>query len=514
MTLSKRFLGSVLKWRATLRRGRIERTDATESVPPNGKLRYYRLISCITGGLLLLGTGCDLHDFIHWAPDGQHAFVQGNDGTWLVDSAGAILGPATDARAWLPDSHRVIAVRDVKPKTWDEYAQLIGTDNVDRVTEAADHMVNVIQGYHGTWSNFTESVSYKKWERVEVGETYNGIWLFQSVTFYLRQTNPQAVAPILDAMSADEKAKIDDLTPNVHEIIIRNVLPPEPPADQLLARFPFSILWASPSPTGKVIAFTAETIGRPSLYVIPASAAGHATLVDEGVTEGDWSADGQDLVYAKTTLPYELLSKGVQLGTITSRQVCGSFGQMLAEFPPAKDLAGVLLSEHSTRVACLPDGRILFAAAPVHLPAITADMPGLLTVFALSSGATQSVVSVVPPADIEGLPNRADRFVLSPDKKKVAIPGNAGQVSILSLDTGKLVPLQETAVYTNTQNSEQLIPSWRSANEVALAVPAGDPSGSTNRVEVVLANLGGGKTAISRSWTTNITDLFLPAAGK
>jgi hypothetical protein len=81
------------------------------------------------------------------------------------------------------------------------------------------------------------------------------------------------------------------------------------------------------------------------------------------------------------------------------------------------------------------------------------------------------------------------------------------------LETGKLVPLQETDVYTNN-NSEQLIPSWRSANEIALAVPTGDPAGSTNRVEVVLANLGGGKTLISRSWPTNMADLFLPAPGK
>src|ERR1019366_5599255 len=169
------------------------------------------------------------------------------------------------------------------------------------------------------------------------------------------------------------------------------------------------------------------------------------------------------------------------------------------EFPPAKDLVGLLLSEKMTRVACLPDGRILFAAAPVHLPSITADMPGDLTLFALPSGATQSVISVVLPTDIEHLPNRADRFVLSPDKKKVAIPGNAGQVSILFLDSGKLVPLQADNVYTNTQDSDQLIPSWRNANEIALAVPVGDPSGSSNRVEVILANLGGGKTTISRS---------------
>ncbi|HXI83490.1 MAG TPA: hypothetical protein VNL17_05300 [Verrucomicrobiae bacterium] len=503
-------IAEMFHWRATLRRGRMKQTDATKRVPPNG----IRFLSCVAGSLLLLTAGCDLHDFIHWTPDGQHAFVQGNDGTWLIDGSGTILGPATDARAWLPDSHHVIAVRAVKPKTWDEYAQLLDTNNIDRVTEAADHLVNTIKNYHDDWSKFSESVPYKKWEKIEIGDTYNGAWLLQSVTFYLRQINPQAIAPVLDAMPADEKAKIDDLTPDIHEIIIRNVLPSEPPADQLLARFPFSILWASPSTNGQVIAFTAETPGRPSLYVIPGSAAAHATLVDEGVTEADWSTDGQNLVYAKTTLPYELLSKGVQLGTITTRQVCGTNGQLLVELPPSKDFAGVLLSEHVTRVACLPDGRILFAAATVHLPAITADMPGQLTLFALPAGATQSVVSVISPADIDQLPNRADRFVLSPDKKKVAIPGNAGQVSILSLDTGKVVPLQVAAVYTNTQSSEQLIPSWRSANEIALAVPVGDSAGSSNRVEAVLANLGGGKTLISRSWPTNMADLFLPPAGK
>ena len=234
--------------------------------------------------------------------------------------------------------------------------------------------------------------------------------------------------------------------------------------------------------------------------------------MDEGATEADWSTDGQNLVYAKTTVPYELLSKSVQLGTITSRQVCGTNGQLLADFLPAKDLAGLLLGGNVTRVACLPDGRILFAAAPVHLPAITAETPGHLTLFALPAGATQSIESVVLPGDIEHLPNRADRFMLSPDKKKVAIPGNAGQVSILFLDTGKLVPLQADNVYTNTRDSDQLIPSWRNANEIALAVPVGDPAGSTNRVEVVLANLGGGKTAISRSWPTNMAKQFLPAS--
>ena len=467
---------------------------------------FRRFLSIASGSLLLLAAGCDLHDFIHWAPDGQHAFVQGNDGTWLIDISGAILGPATDARAWWPDSRHVIAIRAVKPKTWDEYAQLLGTDDVDRVTEAANYLVNIIQNYHGAWSNFTDSASYKTWEKAE--EVHATV---QSVTFYLRQTNPQAIAPVIAAMPADVKTNVDELTPDIQEIIVRKVLPSEPPADQLLVRFPFGILWVGASPNRQMVAFAADTPEHPSLYVISRISPSQATLVDEGVREADWSTDGQNLVYAKTTVPTELLSKGVQLGTITSRQICGTNGQLLTEFPPAKDLVGLLLSEKMTRVACLPDGRILFAAVPVHLPAITADMPGNLTLFALPSGATQSITSVVSATDIERLPNRADRFVLSPDKNKVAIPGNAGEVSILFLDSGELVPLQASDVYTNTQDSDQLIPGWRNANEIALAVPVGDPAGSTNRVEAVLANLSGGKTLISRSWTTNMAKQFLPA---
>ena len=133
-----RFLG-IPKWRATLRRGRIERTDATKRVPPNGKFGCHRFLSYLGCVLLLLTAGCDkeLKEFILWSPDGQHAFVEGFDDTWLIDSSGAILGKATNARAWLPDSHHIIAVRTVKPKTWDEYAQLLGTDDVDRVTVAA-----------------------------------------------------------------------------------------------------------------------------------------------------------------------------------------------------------------------------------------------------------------------------------------------------------------------------------------------------------------------------------------
>jgi hypothetical protein len=449
-------------------------------------------------GLLVLCSGCDPTDWVCWAPDGEHAFVQGAyNNTFLIDRTGKVLGNATDARAWLPDSRRVIAVHAVKPAGWDEYARLLGPARAGKTTNAAASLIEVIQAYHGDWAKFSDSPEYKKWENDVVGQTYNADWLTRAVALYLQQTNPKILAPFLDASSIS----ITNLIPDISELNSRNVLPSDPPAEKLLARFPDEIMSVFPSPSGQVLAFAVAEPDRPSLYVIPQSTNSSPVRVDEGVTEAAWSTDGQDLVYAKTTVPYDLLQKSTQLGTITSRRVCGTNGQLLATFENPKDLAGVILGQSFTRVAWLPDGRILFAAAPIRLPALSSDKPSHLTLFAIRPGPTPTLESIVRPADISRLPDRVDRFALSPDKQRASIVDEEGHVSIVSLDTGELLAVQEKRVYSNTDKYTQLIPTWRTTNELTCVVPIGDPSGSTARVEVVLANLSGQKTAISLSWS-------------
>jgi hypothetical protein len=459
-------------------------------------------------GLLVLCAGCDPTDWICWAPDGEHAFVQGADNnTFLIDRTGKVLGNATDARAWLPDSQRVIAVHEVKPTSWNQYARLLDPDRADKTTKAAASMVDVIKAYHGDWAKFGDSPEYKKWENEVVGHAYNAEWLTRAVALYLKQTNPKVLTPILDTGSFS----ITNLIPDIYELSTRNVVPSSPPAEKLLARFPDEIISVFPSPNGQVLAFAVVEPDRPALYVITQSTNSSPVKVDEGVTEAAWSADGHDLVYAKTTVPYDLVQSSMQLGTITSRRVCGTNEQVLAKFEDPKDLAGVILGPTSTRVACLPDGRILFAAAPIRLPALSSDEPSHLTLFAIRPRPTPTLGSIVRPADIARLPNRVDQFALSPDKKWASIVDGEGHVSVVSLDTGELLAIQPTAVYSNSNKYTQLIPTWRTTNEVTCLVPIGDPSGSTARVEVVLANLNGQKTAISLSWSNAVVKgLLLP----
>jgi ABC-type uncharacterized transport system YnjBCD substrate-binding protein len=107
---------------------------------------------------------------------------------------------------------------------------------------------------------------------------------------------------------------------------------------------------------------------------------------------------------------------------------------------------------------------------------------------------------VVRPEDIARLPDRVDCFSLSPDKKKVAIVNKQGHVSVLFLDSGELRPLQEADVYPDTGKYTPLIPNWRNADEVTCVVQVGDTAGSPTRAEVVLVNVNGQKTAISKAW--------------
>jgi hypothetical protein len=469
------------------------------------KLLSQRLLLAISG-LLVLCAGCDPTDWVCWAPDGEHAFVQGADGTWLIDRTGKILGNAADAKAWLPDSRRVIAVHQVKPTGWDEYARLLGPDRAAKTINAAASMVEVIQAYHGDWAKFGDSPEYKKWENEVVGHAFAADWLTGAVTLYLQQTNPKILAPIFSATTIS----VTNLIPDIYELSTRSVLPSDPPDERLLVRLPDEILSVSPSPNGQVLAFDVGEPDGPALYLIPQSTNSSAVMVDEGVIEAAWSTDGQDLAYAKTAVPF-ISKSDMQLGTITSRRVCGTNGQVLATFEKPKDLAGVILGQSSTHVACLPDGRILFAAAPIHLPAVTADLPGHLTLFAIRPGDTPTLESMVRPADIARLPDRVDRFSLGPDKKKVAIVDEHGQVSIVTLDTGELLPIQTNTVYSDTGKYTQLIPNWRNATEVTCVIPAADHSSSRARAEVILANLNGQRTTISLSWSNaTVKGLLLP----
>ena len=107
-------------------------------------------------------------------------------------------------------------------------------------------------------------------------------------------------------------------------------------------------------------------------------------------------------------------------------------GALLENPPEVRDLAEVVFGK-DLKVRCLRDGRVLFAAAEVSLPAGITGAPRRLTLFTLDPAGTPTVRRVFPPAVDARIPDRVDLFELSPDETRAAIPGSKGKVSVASL---------------------------------------------------------------------------------
>jgi hypothetical protein len=153
------------------------------------------------------------------------------------------------------------------------------------------------------------------------------------------------------------------------------------------------------------------------------------------------------------------------------------------------------------------------------LPGVTADLPREITLFTLRIGETPVVTRVIKEPAPASLPNRLDRFVINPSGELVAIPGDSGEVAVVSIATGEVELLQptiadfrETDALANSGTLARPAPAWRGANELCYVIPRGDPRGSASRGEVIMQTLRGESQTLSKTWPDALADRFLPRA--
>jgi len=496
----------------------------------NTVFRFCRIIPRATACAfaLLLAACNDPEEYILWSPDGEQGLVRHDEKTVVVNATGAIIaepfkGPSAQgliqAQAWMPDSRRVLALHAVKARSWDEYAPLLGPERAPAVIRAANELLTMIRAYQGDWSKFGDGdPKVEEWAKhLDFAAQYStgqssftvGPSQFTMPIVYLRDRYAQDVTPLLEAGQMPN----DESDPEVFRLVIRNVLPSDASSEQALVQTADAITWVSPSADGRTVAFVCNEPVRPVLYVVAVNAESDPVRVDAGVVQAAWSPDGQTLFYQKTTVPFATLEEQAQLGTLTRRRVCDASGAILATPPDSEDLAGILFSNGPNHVACLPDGRVLFAGCAMSLPAT--ETAREVTLFALRLGAPVTIERVVAPAAQAKLPSRVDRFSVSPDGRFVALPGENGAVAVLSLETGDVTPLQgPIANYKETDKYENSFgvpaPTWRKADELCYVVGAGDVLTGPRRAEVVLRPIGGTPRVISQSWPDALTDAFLP----
>ena len=104
---------------------------------------------------------------------------------------------------------------------------------------------------------------------------------------------------------------------------------------------------------------------------------------------------------------------------------------------------------------------------------------------------------MLPDASRQALPEWKYGFRVSPDGRRVSVPGKEGQVGVAELKTGKV---QEILGKDWAGDFKFQVPVWRSSDELCLMVPAGSPHGSANRPELVLYGTDGKSRCLSKSW--------------
>ncbi len=475
------------------------------------------------GALALLLAGCGPEEWIVWAPDGKHGVT---NGAQLIDPAGNVIGAIAaekeNVAAWLPDSERVLVVRQVPAQDWSEYAALLGEERALVVAQAGAEAARLIREYQGALEAFEDSAGFKIWkENLDA----RGVGV-ETVMYYLKVTRPGLLDPMLDAIAKKQNAQkkeepavdadntvetgahlLEQINaPDIHELRLRSAVVSGDSGDQLLFRCADEFGSMAIAPHARALAFVRqegaakENLGL-ALYVMALEARAQPVLVAKGAEFAAWSPDGEELAYTKSEVR-RVSNNGLSLGSIAHRRVCAADGSMIAEPEPGEDVAGLILPEYPAQLAWLPDGRILFAGAKFTLPATTQNLPENLTLFALRLNPAPSIEQLIPDSIPARLTQRVNHFAVSPDGKNVAILGQDGAVSVLTLATKNFATFQDTNPRLAKLNSDGsiLVPAWRTADEVTYLVPAGDPAGSAARAEVVVASLHGGKRAISKSW--------------
>jgi Tol biopolymer transport system component len=253
------------------------------------------------------------------------------------------------------------------------------------------------------------------------------------------------------------------------------------------------------SPTGTAVAYTAQGDKDPELQllVVPADGSAPPQVVARNTAScSDWSADGHSLLYIRASNEAASTDQTC-LASLTRRGILNAAGKLEIQ-TNADDLAG-LLFDPNNEVRCLRDGRIIFAAADVHLPCTSLDMPQEPQLFALDPERQTAVIPLIPRSVQNSLPDKPCFYVPSPDGKRIAISADKGAVVVLTLATGAL----DTVRVAGKRDLESA-PAWRSASELCFV------STTTNGQPAQLVLWNNGTTRVlSANWPPQARKGFL-----
>ena len=456
-------------------------------------------IACL---MVLAAVGCIPEKRIAWSPDGQRAAVMADGGVYFIDAEGKLLPPrltVTSARCeWFPDNQRLLVKHSISMDKWSDVAPLFSDKEAARIRDEAKVARERMLAYTGDWAKFDLDPGNRFAPGSEV-----------AILLCLRDEFSDGLRDKLGPQWEEvEKIKADVISLQIFTLTNTGLQ-----AGPTLLRTLNQLGATRISPNGSSIAVVMpepEGTDHPmSLYLLPAAGGPPGNVAANVAVNFDWSPDSRSLAFIRSVSPNREGADNVQLGMLTTTTVIDENGALLSPGIDQKDRIGLLFNDR-LMVRWLSDGRLFFSSVEVTLPATTRDMPQHWSVFAFDPRMPAGIVRVLG-RDFDGpLDSGLPMFFLSPDEKRILLPGPKGALTLYEIATGT-----STAVIGSDERDDKLrsLPSWRNNTEICFVAAASTEGTAAPQLQVVLWK-DGKTTPLSDSWPPEVKQGWMIPADK
>lgn len=418
-----------------------------------------------SSGLLLVSfAGCIPEKRVVWSHDGNTAAISTHKGLRFAAADGKLLDARLDCTAaraaWFPDNRRLAIALATEVEGWEQIAPIYSSQQVQDIEKAARAAKERVLAYDGDWNQF----------KLDADDVHSP-GMNAAILFFLRDKLPEGLPEKLGGKWTDfRNANATIWSLQLFDFAADKLTPGK------ILRQSLDEMWMpAVSPRGEAIAYLAkgseaqgDAVG---LYVMSVRG-GEPRLIHSNVAMGyDWSADGRSLVYLCG--PSDCRNdSAVTLGSVSTIRVASEDGSLLPTFTKQEDHVGVLFSQLFS-VRALRDGRLMFSSVEFSLPATNRDMPQRWTLFVLDPRTPASVLRALPRDFTEPMEMTSALFQLSPDEKRVLIPGLKGRVYLYDFAGG-----ETRAIQTEDVNERaQIVPAWRNNDEFSFVRPVKSADG-------------------------------------
>lgn len=414
-----------------------------------------------------------------WSPDGNTLAFNGHDGLRFSDQFGK-LSPVVskaDRVVWLPDSKSILTAGTRDVATWQEALRYLTESNQKDAIDLAQYIKREAE-IRGTEAMQEDA-------RIKESPPY----LVQAALLYLEDKDGPYIRKLLKVKSGPV------CTLGVKTISLQRSSVGAG-AEEVWHGFG-DTYDARISPDGKYAFFIQEQDKKTSSYKIQLisleSRTAPNTVIETAAQHAAWSPDSRSIYFMEALAGRE----GNKLGSLSSVAVRGEDGAILSTLPVPVKLV-YLSMDTACDIRCLKDGRVLFSASDLQLPATDKELTALKNVYSFKPGDQfpRRLMSLSEYQNHRSL----EPILVNPDETK-AILGKSESLPILTLATGAIEEL-------NTDPGVQ--PGWRNSDEVCFAKPGKEKQANHHDSEVVLHSMSSGKDRIlSENWPESAVDEIL-----